>query len=50
MKDKVFSTPVKLRLSDGAEIQRIASAQEAAREALASLADHAGILIERGGE
>lgn len=48
MKDEAFSTPVKVRLSDGAEIQRFASAQEAAREAFAALADHAGILIERG--
>jgi hypothetical protein len=44
MKDKAFSTPVKVRLSDGI---KIASAQEVAREALAALAD-AGILIERG--
>jgi hypothetical protein len=29
MKDEAFSTPVKVRLSDGAKIQRIASAQEA---------------------
>ncbi len=48
MKDKVFSTSFKVRLSDGAEIQRIASAQEVARQAFAALADAAGILIERG--
>ncbi|QKD13686.1 hypothetical protein [Mesorhizobium sp. NZP2077] len=50
MKDKVFGTSVKLRLSDEAEIQRIASAQGVAREAFAALADAAGILIERGAE
>ena len=49
MKDKAFSS-VKVRLRDRAEIQRITSAQEAAREAFAAPADAAGILIERGGE
>jgi hypothetical protein len=50
MKDEAFSTPVKVRLGGGAEIQRFASAREAAREAFAALADAAGILIERSGE
>jgi hypothetical protein len=47
MKDEAFSTPVKVRLSVRI---KIASAQEAAREAFTTLADAAGILIERGGE
>ena len=47
MKDEAFSTPVKVRLGDGI---KIASAQEVARDAVAALADAAGILIERGAE
>lgn len=47
MKDEAFSTPVKVRLSDGI---KIAAAQEVAREAFAALAAAAAILIERGAE